>query len=399
MAKAPGDPKASKAAPAALYGRVREILDAARTGIARTVNTTQVMANWLIGREIVEDEQRGRRRAGYGTALLGELAERLRAEFGRGYGVDNLELFRRFYLDYPELLGVVSAAAEPGAISDAPRRKSGVLAAALLNPAAVKADAWQPGRLNPNLSWTHYRRLLRVDRADARAFYELEAARNAWSARELERQVASLLFDRLAKSRDKPGMLRLATKGHEVCQPIDALKDPLVLEFLNLPESPRLVETDLEQALIDNLQHFLLELGKGFAFVARQQRVTLDGDHFYIDLVFYHAVLKCWVLVDLKVGKLTHADLGQIQFYVNYYDRERRTEGDNPTVGLILCPDKNDAVVKYTLGEQQERNIFATRYQLHLPTVKQLEQELRRELRQLLPAPAPAKKKPREGKQ
>lgn len=398
MAKAADAPKAQKVPPT-LYGRVREILDAARTGIARTVNTTQVMANWLIGREIVEEEQRGRRRAGYGTALLGELAERLRAEFGRGYGVDNLELFRRFYLDYPELLGVVSAAAEPGAISDAPRRKSGVLAAALLNPAAVKADAWQPGRLNPNLSWTHYRRLLRVDRADARAFYELEAARNAWSARELERQVASLLFDRLAKSRDKPGMLRLATKGHEVCQPIDALKDPLVLEFLNLPESPRLVETDLEQALIDNLQHFLLELGKGFAFVARQQRVTLDGDHFYIDLVFYHAVLKCWVLVDLKVGKLTHADLGQIQFYVNYYDRERRTEGDNPTVGLILCPDKNDAVVKYTLGEQQERNIFATRYQLHLPTVKQLEQELRRELRQLLPAPAPAKKKPREGKQ
>ena len=398
MAKAADAPKALKGPPT-LYGRVREILDAARTGIARTVNTTQVMANWLIGREIVEEEQRGRRRAGYGTALLGELAERLRAEFGRGYGVDNLELFRRFYLDYPELLGVVSAAAEPGAISDAPRRKSGVLAAALLNPAAVKADAWQPGRLNPNLSWTHYRRLLRVDRADARAFYELEAARNAWSARELERQVASLLFDRLAKSRDKPGMLRLATKGHEVCQPIDALKDPLVLEFLNLPESPRLVETDLEQALIDNLQHFLLELGKGFAFVARQQRVTLDGDHFYIDLVFYHAVLKCWVLVDLKVGKLTHADLGQIQFYVNYYDRERRTEGDNPTVGLILCPDKNDAVVKYTLGEQQERNIFATRYQLHLPTVKQLEQELRRELRQLLPAPAPAKKKPREGKQ
>ena len=398
MAKAAGDPKALKA-PLALYGRVREILDAARTGVARTVNTTQVMANWLIGREIVEEEQRGRRRAGYGTALLGQLAERLQAEFGRGYGVDNLELFRRFYLDYPELLGVVSAAAEPGAISDAPRRKSGVLAATLLNPAAVKADAWQPGRLNPNLSWTHYRRLLRVDRADARAFYELEAARNAWSARELERQVASLLFDRLAKSRDKPGLLRLATKGHEVCQPIDALKDPLVLEFLNLPESPRLVETDLEQALIDNLQNFLLELGKGFAFVARQQRVTLDGDHFYIDLVFYHAVLKCWVLVDLKVGKLTHADLGQIQFYVNYYDRERRTEGDNPTVGLILCPDKNDAVVKYTLGEQQERNIFATRYQLHLPTVKQLEQELRRELRQLLPAPAPAKKKPREGKQ
>ena len=397
------DPKASTGKPA-LYGRVREILAAARTGIARTVNTTQVMANWLIGREIVEEEQRGRRRAGYGTALLGELAERLRIDFGAGYGVDNLELFRRFYLEYPQLL----AEAATETISDAPRRKSATHAAtatALLVAPIVSADAWQPGRLNPGLSWTHYRRLLRVDREEARAFYEAEAARNAWAARELDRQVASLLFDRLAKSRDKQGLLRLAARGHEVSQPIDVLKDPMVLEFLNLPESPRLVETQLEQALIENLQQFLLELGKGFAFVARQQRITLDGDHFYIDLVFYHAVLKCFVLVDLKVGKLTHADLGQIQFYVNYYDRERRTEGDNPTVGLILCSDKNDAVVKYTLGEQQERNIFASRYQLHLPTEKQLQQELKRELRQLLPAPSAAPvvtkntKKLREGKQ
>ena len=390
------DPKASTGKPA-LYGRVRDILAAARTGIARTVNNTQVMANWLIGREIVEEEQRGRRRAGYGTALLGELAERLRVDFGAGYGVDNLELFRRFYLEYPQLMAEVAET-----ISDAPRRKSATHAAtanALLMPPTVSAAAWQPGRLNPGLSWTHYRRLLRVDREEARAFYEAEAARNAWSARELDRQVASLLFDRLAKSRDKQGLLRLATRGHEVSQPIDVLKDPVVLEFLNLPESPRLVETQLEQALIENLQQFLLELGKGFAFVARQQRITLDGDHFYIDLVFYHAVLKCFVLVDLKVGKLTHADLGQIQFYVNYYDRERRTEGDNPTVGLILCSDKNDAVVKYTLGEQQERNIFASRYQLHLPTEKQLQQEMKRELRQLLPMTAPPKKKTREGKQ
>ncbi|MCW8206795.1 DUF1016 domain-containing protein [Verminephrobacter aporrectodeae subsp. tuberculatae] len=379
------DPKAGIGKPA-LYGRVREILAAARTGIARTVNTTQVMANWLIGREIVEEEQRGRRRAGYGTALLGELAGRLRTDFGAGYGVDNLELFRRFYREYPQLL----AEAVPERISDAPRRKSGHAATALLVPPTITTAAWKPGRLNPGLSWTHYRRLLRVDREEARVFYETEAARNAWSARELDRQVASLLFDRLAKSRDKQGLLRLATRGHEVSQPIDVLKDPMVLEFLNLPESPRLVETQLEQALIENLQQFLMELGKGFAFVARQQRITLDGDHFYIDLVFYHAVLKCFVLVDLKVGKLTHADLGQIQFYVNYYDRERRTEGDNPSVGLILCSDKNDAVVKYTLGEQQERNIFASRYQLHLPTEKQLQQELQRELRQLLPAPGTA---------
>ncbi len=391
------DPNASTGKPA-LYGRVREILAAARTGIARTVNTTQVMANWLIGREIVEEEQRGRRRAGYGTALLGELAERLRTDFGAGYGVDNLELFRRFYLEYPQLLAEVATET----ISDAPRRKSAIHAAAatlLLGPPTASATSWRPGRLNPGLSWTHSRRLLRVDREVARTFYETEAARNAWSARELDRQVASLLFDRLAKSRDKQGLLRLATRGHEVSQPIDVLKDPVVLEFLNLPESPRLVETQLEQALIEDLQQFLLELGKGFAFVARQQRITLDGDHFYIDLVFYHAVLKCFVLVDLKVGKLTHADLGQIQFYVNYYDRERRTEGDNPTVGLILCSDKNDAVVRYTLGEQQERNIFASRYQLHLPTEKQLQQEMKRELRQLLPMTAPPKKKPREGKE
>lgn len=368
-----------------LYGRIREILDAARSGIARTVNTTQVVANWLIGREIVEEEQRGRQRAGYGTELLSELALRLKQEFGAGYGVDNLELFRRFYQEYPRLL----THAIPDEISDALRRKSDAPAVAMQIQHALRAESWQPGQLNPNLSWTHYRRLLRIDRIQARDFYEVEATRHAWSARELERQVASLLFDRLAKSRDKQGLMALATRGHEVQRPIDALKDPLVLEFLDLPESPRLVESKLEQALIDNLQHFLLELGKGFAFLSRQERITLGGDHFYIDLVFYHAVLKCYVLIDLKVGKLTHADLGQIQFYVNYYDQERRTEGDNPTLGLILCPDKNDAVVRYTLGEQQERNIFASRYQLHLPTEEELQQELRRELRQLTPPAAP----------
>jgi predicted nuclease of restriction endonuclease-like (RecB) superfamily len=247
--------------------------------------------------------------------------------------------------------------------------------------------------LHPHLSWTHYRTLLRVSRSEARDFYEIEAIRNAWSARELERQINSLLFDRLAKSRDKTGLMRLASHGQELVRPIDALKDPLVLEFLDLPESPRLVESKLEQALIGNLQTFLMELGKGFAFVSRQERITLDGDHFYIDLVFYHTVLKCFVLIDLKVGKLTHADLGQIQFYVNYYDRERRTKGDNPTIGLILCPDKNDAVVKYTLGEQQERNIFTSRYQLYLPTVEELEDELRRELRFLSPPIAKASAK------
>lgn len=389
----------------AVYDRVRGILESARVNVARSVNSTQVVANWLIGREIVEEEQAGKRRADYGVELLRELAARLKADFGSGYGVDNLELFRRFYLEYPQLL--------PGANSDTVRRKSDRVAGSKVNSDTVRRESaspsphlltqplaedasWVPGLLNPNLSWTHYRRLLRVGRSDARSFYEIEAIRNAWSARELERQINSLLFDRLAKSRDKKGLMRLALEGQEVARPIDVLKDPVVLEFLDLPESPRLVESNLEQALIANLQNFLLELGKGFAFVSRQERITLDGDHFYIDLVFYHTILKCYVLIDLKVGKLTHADLGQIQFYVNYYDRERRTEGDNPTLGLILCPDKNDAVVKYTLGEQQERNIFTSRYQLYLPTEEELQEELRRELRFLVPpTQKPTKKRAR----
>lgn len=255
-----------------------------------------------------------------------------------------------------------------------------------------RAETWSPGALNPNLSWTHYRVLLKVERMEARAFYEIEAVQNNWSGRELERQIHSLLFDRLAKSRNKKGLVRLALQGQEVTQPIDVLKDPVVLEFLDLPESPKLVESKLEQALIDNLQTFLLELGKGFAFLSRQERITLDGDHFYIDLVFYHTVLKCFVLIDLKVGKLSHADLGQIQFYVNYFDRERRTEGDSPTLGLILCPDKNDAVVKYTLGDQLKRNIFTSRYQLYLPTEEELQNELQREMRFLSKSVAPKKK-------
>lgn len=227
---------------------------------------------------------------------------------------------------------------------------------------------------------------MREARPQARAFYEIEAPKNNWSARELERQMSSLLFDRLAKSRDKKGLMKLATQGQQISRPADIFKDPFVIEFLGLPESPKLVESKLEQALLENLQQFLLELGKGFAFVSRQERITLDGDHFYIDLVFYHTILKCYVLIDLKVGKLTHADLGQIQFYANYFDRERRTEGDNPTLGLILCPDKNDAVVKYTLGDQN-RKIFTSRYQLHLPTEAELQAEIRRELRQLASSP------------
>ncbi|MBI5410422.1 MAG: DUF1016 domain-containing protein [Nitrospirae bacterium] len=364
--------------PAAVYERIREILESARDRVARTVNTTQVMANWLIGREIVEEEQKGRTRADYGERLLEDLALRLKADFGGGYSIQNLRYIRQLYLCYPNLL-------PKNQIRHAVRGESGDSSEAAMPDIrhAVRSESWTPARLHPNLSWTHYRTLLRVGKADTRAFYEIEAIKNAWSARELERQINSLLYERLALSKDKKGLMKLALKGHEVQQPVDVFKDPVVMEFLGLPESPKLVETDLERALVNNLQTFLLELGKGFAFVARQERLTLDGDHFYIDLVFYHTVLKCYVLIDLKTGKLTHQDLGRLQLYVNYYDRERRTEGDNPTLGLILCTDKNEAVVRYTLGPEQSRKIFASRHKLHLPSEAELQAEIRREVRQL----------------
>ena len=370
--------RTTKAAPKVylIYGPIRKILESARASAARSVNTTQVMANWLIGREIVEEEQRGTRRAGYGEELLVGLAEKCRVDSVLGYSVQNLRYMRQFYLVYPEL-------APADQIRHALR---GELDATQTLPEILYAPrqiSWQPGQLHPNLCWTHYRTLLRVDKPEARAFYEIEAVKNNWAARELERQINSLLYERLALSRDRKGLMRLATKGHEVQQPADVFKDPVVMEFLGLPESPKLVETELEQALIDNLQSFLLELGKGFAFVARQERLTLEGDHFYIDLVFYHTILKCFVIVELKTGKLTHQDLGQLQLYVNYYDRERRTEGDNPTLGLILCTDKNDTVVKYTLGRDQRKTIFASRYKLHLPTEAELKAELQREVRAL----------------
>jgi predicted nuclease of restriction endonuclease-like (RecB) superfamily len=393
---------------ASLYERIRQILESARTNMARTVNTTQVVANWLIGREIVEEEQRGHNRAEYGHQLIEQLSEQLKANFGGGYSTQNLFYMRQFYHSYPslipssEILHALRGKSSPKSVvteklhalrgksdgpdfADATPRK---LAASAVAPLleighALRGQSWQPGQLHPNLSWTHYRTLLRVDKAEVRAFYEIEAIQSNWSARELERQINSLLYERLALSKDKKGLLRLAKKGQEIQRPVDVFKDPVVMEFLGLPASPKLVESELEQALINNLQAFLLELGKGFAFVSRQERITLDGDHFYIDLVFYHTVLKCFVLIDLKVGKLAHQDLGQIQLYVNYYDRERRTEGDNPTLGLILCTDKNDAVVRYTLGPDQEKKIFASRYKLYLPTVAELQAELRREFREL----------------
>ena len=402
-----------------VFDRVQTILDSAQSLAARSVNTTQVVANWLIGREIVEEQQQGAKRAGYGERIVPQLATQLRETGTAGYSELTLRLCRQFYLSFPELPGseicyalrnkLANPEAQPGighAVrgKSAPAQEAAPISYALRNqlPSTVlvpqiidasRAAVWRPGHLHSGLSWTHYRALMRVSNLQARAFYEIESIQQNWKARELERQINSLLFERLAKSRDKKGVMVLATKGQEIQKPADIFKDPLVIEFLGLPESHRLVETKVEEALISNLQQFLLELGKGFAFVARQERLTLEGDHFYVDLVFYHTVLKCYVLIDLKVGKLTHQDLGQLQLYVNYYDRERRTTGDNPTLGLILCTDKNDTAVKYTLGTDQQK-IFASRYQLHLPTEADLAAEIRRELAELnLPESVPTRKR------
>ncbi len=359
--------------PSSVLQRIQVILEQARAQIARSVNTEMVRAYWFVGREIVEEEQRGKARAGYGDELIAQLSTRLRAIFGRGFTPSNLRYMRLFYLAYPSLLGPE--------FHHAVRDESGeTVNQAARPPARRKAEG--TGTLNPDLSWTHYRLLTKVESPHARGFYEIEAARNHWSSRELERQINSLLFERLAKSRDKNGLMRLARKGQEILAPEDIFKDPVVLEFVGLPESHRLIESDLEGALLTNLQAFLLELGKGFAFLARQRRITLDGDHFYVDLVFYHVVLKCYVLLDLKVEKLTHADVGQMQLYVNYYDETQRTPGDDPTLGLILCVDKNDLMVRYTLGKENRR-IFASRYKLHLPSEKELAEEIRRELREV----------------
>jgi predicted nuclease of restriction endonuclease-like (RecB) superfamily len=377
----------------ALFRRVAEIMESARGQVARTENSAMVHAYWLIGREIVEVEQQGKKRAGYGEQVIQGLAERLTALFGAGYSIRNLRRIRQFYLTFPS--GSVVPAElggpekRPAALAESTVRRPGKKRPAALAESTVR----RPGKKRPtvlaesrpvgavmfppSLSWAHYAFLLKVESSNARAFYEIEALREAWSARELERQIASLLFERLAKSRDKDKVLALAKKGHEVTVPRDVIKDSFVLEFLDLPERRAWLERDLEQAIIDRIEDFLLELGKGFCFVARQRRITLEGDHFYVDLVFYNRLLRCFVLIDLKLGKLTHQDLGQMQMYVNFFDRFQRAEHEQPTVGIVLCSEKNDAVVKITLPEENKQ-ILAARYQHYLPTEEALRSEVTR---------------------
>ncbi len=278
----------------------------------------------------MENEQKGKHRAKYGEETLEKLTQKLTNEIGKGFSRQNLQNMKQFYICFKNCQ-----------------------------------------TLSSKLSWSQYLQLARIDDERARYFYMKEAESENWSVRELSRQINSMLFERLALSRDKKGIRKLAERGHLVREPQDLIKDPYVLEFLGIPEKTVYSEKELETALIDNLQKFLLELGKGFAFVARQKRITLDSEHFYIDLVFYHSILKCFVIIDLKIGKLTHQDLGQMQMYVNYFDREVKSLEENNTIGIILCRDKKETIARFTLPKENKQ-IFASKYQLYLPSASEL---------------------------
>ena len=347
---------------------------------ASTVNTLQVLTNFEIGRHIVEHEQKGEKRAGYGVELIKEVSARLTGEFGKGFSGRNLEYMRKFFLVWhdraPHLsqqptgeLALTAETKQPGGDSRIRPHSPSRLSAIEISQQPIAEFS----RAFP-LSWTHYLVLLSIKDPDERNFYEIEAANESWSVPELKRQKASCLYERLALSRNKAGVKRLAEKGQIIARPEDVLKEPVVLEFLGLDEKANYSETDLESALITHLGKFLLELGKGFLFEARQKRFTFDGDHYFLDLVFYHRLLRCYVLVDLKLDKLMHQDLGQMQMYVNYYDREVKLPDENPTIGLLLCKEKKDAVVKLTLP--RDANIHAREYQLYLPSKEVLKAKL-----------------------
>ena len=317
-----------------LYDQIRRVLLDSQRNVSHAVNTAMVHAYFEVGRLIVEHEQHGETRAEYGKETLTHLSKRLTSEFGRGFSRQNLQNMKQFYLCFQNC-----------------------------------------HTLSGKLSWSHYILLMRLDDEQARKFYLREVETENWSVRELDRQINSLLFERLALSRDKKQVKALTEQGQILESPRDLIKDPYVLEFLGLQEQTAYTEKDLETALIDNLQSFLLELGKGFTFVARQKRITLDAEHFYVDLVFYNRLIHSFVLIDLKIGKLKHQDLGQMQMYVNYFDREVRTKDEERTIGIILCHDKKETIARYTLPEDNTQ-IFASKYKLYLPTEDELIREV-----------------------
>jgi len=345
----------SKNNPFPLFENIKTIIAETQHYIVRNVNAAMILAYFQIGKMIVEDEQHGNQRAEYAKETLIYLSDELNKEFGKGYSVSNLEYMRNFYITYQHRIS---------------QTVSGKFAQ-LLKSQTLSGKSPIPFQLG----WSQYVLLLKIKNEDERNFYEIEAAANNWSVRELQRQYNSALFERLALSKDKNGIKQLATKGQIIEKPTDALKSHYVLEFLGLKEESKYSENDFETAIIDKLEHFMLELGKGFLFEGRQRRFTFEGDSFFVDLVFYNRLLKCFVLFDLKIGKLTHQDIGQMQMYVNYYDRKIKTKDETPTIGIILCKEENRTVIEFTLP-QDNNQIFAKEYKAVLPSKEALKKQL-----------------------
>ncbi len=340
-----------------LVSQIEETHGALQRRAVAVVDVALVMRNWLIGRHIVEYEQKGADRAAYGERLIPKLAEAF-AGRTQGFSLSNLKLMRQFFLLYPQKGQTVSGFLD----ADGPRGKMG------------RTPSGQRDSLP--LTWSHYVFLMQITNAQERQFYEIEAVKENWAIRELKRQYNSSLYERLSLSRDKKQVRSLARKGHIIASAQDAVKDPYVLEFLGLREAVAYSESDLESAIIDKLEHFLLELGKGFLFEARQKRITFNEEHYFVDLVFYNRLLRCYVVIDLKIGKLTHQDLGQLQMYVNYFDRRVKTKDEEPTIGILLCKTKSDALVEMALPKGN-RTIFASRYQLYLPSKEELRRQIK----------------------
>ena len=339
----------------ALFEKISKLIDEAHRHVKTTVNTAMAYTYYGVGKYIIEDEQQGEKRAAYGKAVLKNLSVRLTDKYGKGWSVATLKNAKKFYSVYSEMTNSVC-------LIESKKAKH-----------CLSNSKHEAGNLNTEnisrplftLSWSHYLILMRIENADERNFYEIECHQQNWSFRELQRQYASSLYERLVLSRDKNEVMRLAKEGQTVEKPLDIIKNPITLEFLGLKPDSVYSESKLENAIISKMQQFLLELGKGFLFEARQKRFTFEEQHFFVDLVFYNRLLQCYVLIDLKIDKLTHQDLGQMQMYVNYYDRYVKQDFEKPTIGILLCKEKNDALVELTLPK--DANIYASAYQLYLP--------------------------------
>lgn len=343
-----------------LFPKVVSILEKAKANVVRSVNTNMVFAYWLIGREIVLNLQDGNIRASYGKKVIENLSRQLNSKYGSGFSTANLKNFRAFYIAFQE------------------REKSYQLGSKSETSKSYPLGNEFSLIFNPNLSWSHYRAIMRVKDKNAREFYEKEAIECGWNKRELERQIHSYFYERILKSNQPDKHLTMNISKENRIKPDEILTSPNVLEFLNIPDNPKLYESDLEEAIINNLRLFLLEIGKGFSFVARQKKLQYQDKQFFVDLVFYNYYLKCFVLIDLKIGELSHKDVGQMDSYVRMYEDLYKVDGDNPTIGIILCSEKNEAVAKYSVLDDN-KSIFTSKYHLYLPTEKELITELKRE--------------------